>query len=506
MGIFSKYKGMESLPAVVTSEIDDPLADAVPVDTVAAPVDDSVIVPVDDTVTTDVIDTDDNRYDAQRQELNQATDAALTSELDAPAKVDGEDDDMSVDGTKTETDAEVAEGDFGREVEITDTKDGVHADADDSEVKFTNEIDQESRDVDAELDMIEQESFGIESLVNEISMLAGAQDAIAAHGFNPTAAAIMQTTGLLSGTSLDTIALESINFTNGESDESKMALETLGDKIKEKGAQWAAKIVSVAKNTGDKIMGVLTPLYTKITGLISSAASASWDGAKAAGRTVKAHPYKTAAAVVAAVVAVAGVVAFASGAPAAGAKVDVLRKFSNDLLGKVRGVKWPFGSFGGKVADDGVLRLTFDPNAASREFLHSGPVDKLGWTQTTVKVLGAQLTKAFDMIKHAWSAFGARAAKIASSSADAIKTGAAAALDTKAGKAATVAGGVALLSAHVRGTAEAWISAISGYVRGFVAQTMAMFQITRWVVVTGFRMIQATLNAILPGRSTPAEA
>lgn len=406
-----------------------------------------------------------------------------TVDLDTP--VDGTNDDLTV--KTTDTDVEVPTGDHGEEPEISGPEDDIEVDADDSTVDF-----------DQELDQLDQESFAVEGLMQEIGMLADTSMAIENFGFNPTAAGIMKATGLLNGTALESLGLESISFTGGTHPESQLAIESLGEKIKEKAAQLSAKVLNIAKNSGEKIMAVLNPLWNKIEETTKSLTSAAWDKTKMAGATVRAHPFATVAAVIAAVAAVAGIVAFmASGAPASGAKVDAMKSFLGKVAGDISKIKFPGGTIKAAVNSAGTRVVT--TFVASKDVAKAVAADSLGWTANSVKVMQGQLGRAWNLIKHAWSALGTRAIKLAGSAVKGYETVVEGSANATIKGASKVLGNstAGTVGSHFLGGVAAGIAG-HAYVTAIVGAVLTAVHLTRFVVVSGLKMIAATLRAIMP--------
>lgn len=400
----------------------------------------------------------------------------------------------------TDTDVKLPEGEFGDAPEKTGPADDVVVNADDSEVMEDDEAGMES--MFASIDANEQE---IELLDTEMRMLTDSALAIEQFGFNPTTAAIMQTTGLLNGTALESLGLESITVSAGDSAESQLALESVLGKIAEKTTQWAAKILHVAKMSGEGVISVLTPLWKKISGMVSAIGEKAWDKTKAAGAVVAAHPYATIASVIASAAAVAGLVAFvASGAPAPGAKLDVFKSFVNTVRDHLGRIKFPGGKLVAKISESGTkIMVVFEK---SKDVVKGAALSSLGWSQTAVKAMSGQLNRAWDALQQSWTALGTRSMKLVRGAGDLTKevfVGA---------EFVGVAGGVAgkELASKVVGTSKAGraVSTVAGYAASRIVTSAyfgaiisligLMFRITKYVVVGGFRMIASTLKAIMP--------
>lgn len=399
----------------------------------------------------------------------------------------------------TDTDVKLPVGEFGDAPEKTGPEDDVKIDADDSE-SMNDDAGMES--MFAGIDADEQE---IELLDAELRMLTDSAIAIEQFGFNPTTAAIMQTTGLLNGTALESLGLESITVSDGESAESQLALESVLGKIAEKTTQWAAKILHVAKMSGEGVLSVLTPLWNKISGMVTSIGEKAWDKTKAAGAVVAAHPYATIASVIASAAAVAGLVAFvASGAPAVGAKLDVLKSFVSTVREHLGRIKFPGGKLVAKLSESGTkIMVTFEK---SKDAVKSAALSSLGWSQTAVKAMSSQLNRAWDALQQSWKALGTRSMKLVRGAGELTK-------EVFVGGAAVGVVGASAgkqLATKVVGTSKAGrtVSAVAGYAASRVVTSAyfgaiisligLMFRVTKYVVVGGFRMIAATLKAIMP--------
>lgn len=345
--------------------------------------------------------------------------------------------------------------------------------------------------VDTALEALDGEIAGIEALESEMSQLSGAAIAIESFGINPTAMAIMQTTGLLDGTALESLGLESIGFHGSREAESEMALEALTDKIKDKAAAWSAKILSVANAAGSKVMSVLEPLWNKLSGAAGALTGAVWDKAAAAGKVVKAHPYKTIAAVIASIAAVAGIVAFVgTGLPAYGVKGPAFKSFLNSLKAKIDGINFPFASIKAAVAENGAkIAVSIQSAAANAKAVAIG---KLGWTQTAVKASQGQLDRVWSGVKQGSKAFGLRAGKVGKGAADIVGSGLITSMKAGDQIGAAVARNT---GSEIVGAAASVLSAhaFAGAFLGVVATTInLLFR----VVAAGFRIIFGTFRAL----------
>lgn len=253
-----------------------------------------------------------------------------------------------------------------------------------------------------DIDRLYSDSVEGDALSDELNQLLDAAVAVERFGMNPTAFGLLQTTHLLSGTSLDALAMENFSYDKPEGDETSMALEALSDKIKDTVARWSAKIISVAKGVSDKIIHVIGGLWDTISDLTKSLTSKAWDTAKAGGRTIKAHPFKTVMAATVAVGAVAGLVALvASGSPGSFSNENALQSFMYSVQDHINKIGWPGGSIVPKMAENASkITITINPADVAKA---SGTAGDLGWTASAVKAVSGQLSKAWGTLKGAAS-------------------------------------------------------------------------------------------------------
>ena len=283
--------------------------------------------------------------------------------------------------------------------------------------------DDETIDIDV-VDDGSDEAEEIEELENQMRMLSDSAIAIESFGLNPTALAIMQTTGLLNDTALSSLGLESVGFTAGADDESQMALESLGEKIKATAASWGEKILNFAKSIGSKIMGALEPIWNRITGVVKNITAAGIEKARAAGRTIKAHPYATAAAAAAAIGAVVTIVAFvAGGAPAASADPTAIAKFLEKIKTMATGIKWPFGNVTATISEAGAsglgrLKLGFTRIGSK---IVADKNSALGWSFSAVKNIQAQLVRSWNGLRTAVTSLPTRAKNLYTGASDLVE-------------------------------------------------------------------------------------
>jgi hypothetical protein len=201
----------------------------------------------------------------------------------------------------------------------------------------------------------------------------------------------MQKADLLAGTALASLAVESFEPARADSPESRIALEGLMDKMKEKSAAWAAKILDVVKKIGDvaiaapaaKVKSALTKLTAKVS-----------DKAHDAGKVIKAHPYATALAAVTSIAATVAAISFIGNKLVPGNTAEAIfaegekhfpRLFRStyltpkDLVSKKITVK-----------DGNVVRMAVFQNANDGVWVKR-TYDDLGWTRTNVIALASKI-------------------------------------------------------------------------------------------------------------------
>lgn len=255
----------------------------------------------------------------------------------------------------------------------------------------------------------------MDQLDQELKQLMDSTLAIEQFGMTQTAFSVLKTTGLLSGTALNTPGLEFFATRSVDNLESDMALEALGDKIKQKMTEWAAKIISVAKGMTDTVTSILSTLWNKVSEQGKMLTSAVWDKAKVAGATIKAHPYKTLAAMVAAAAVVVAIIALvATGMPGAYANETVLQSFIFKIKDMISGIKLPFGKINVTTLADGT-KIVCNIEKSSKMTAGIGKLTDLGWTQSTVKAMSGSLSRV-------WSTLKINAAAISNKVVSSIKT------------------------------------------------------------------------------------
>lgn len=444
-------------------------------------------------------------------EDNAATES-LTSEDEGTGEGQGEDNEGEADGGEGADNGETGEAPENEDITPPEGSDGEGADGTpdagvtpEGDVDFNSEVvvdetvipeggetpeeeaaegeSEEEQDVEDvtgdEVAEVEADEAEMEGLFQEATMLEGSYAAIENYGFHKSTYKVMEITGLLSDTALAGMGLEAFGI-NDPKDEQAMALEALGDKIKEKSSAWAAKIVSMAKSIGSRITDVVAPIWEKISSLVKKIGAASWDGVKAAGRTVKAHPVATISAVILAIAAAAGVYTWMGGnLPVATAAADKVTAFGNALASKINGIKWPFGGVTAKFAEAG-NKLSVNVGKAGTA-AKAVVLDKAGWMATSVKAIGASAGRAFTTTKTGVAAFGRRAIDVYSKVINVITHGAMA---------------MGNRTAEITGSGKAGLAVAyaSAYALGTIVGKTLVLGIK--IIVGGFKLIFSTLAAI----------
>ena len=270
------------------------------------------------------------------------------------------------------------------------------------------------------LDGVNNDDAELEELEEQMRQLVDTRMAIEQFGMSPGMLRMGQITGLLCGTALEHMDVDVLGLEAWGPDDKAFALESLGDKISDTAGRWAAKILSVAKSFGTKVMGVLTPLWNKLATVLKAAGSKVWDKTKDAGRTIKAHPVATVLAVLGAIAAVAGILAFVGAScPSVGAKMPAIQSFNAKLSAMIKGIKWPFGKFDTSVVSNKV-KLVYTAASSKVSGAYSATVAKLGWTQTAVHAVSGKASAAWNAVKGGIGHCSERVTKIAGSATSSI--------------------------------------------------------------------------------------
>ena len=248
---------------------------------------------------------------------------------------------------------------------------------------------------------------GLESLGSEIEHLENLATAIETYGISPALMYVADREGLLSSTFISIPATESMMqpYRPGSST-STAALEGVMDAIKSKTAEWAARAGGMIKGLLSKSMDVIKNATSWVADFSKHIASKTWDAAKATGRTIKAHPYKTVLVVIASVAAVATVLSLCGAIPQTSAAFGA---WISRLRTGLAAIKSPFGSITIESTKGRLKAIFVKPVIHSLEYVQ-GNLVKLGYGT-------------LDTIKTALSSLKTSLSKLATGAIPTLRTG-----------------------------------------------------------------------------------
>lgn len=228
----------------------------------------------------------------------------------------------------------------------------------------------------------------LEFLQDSILLQDNVINCISTHGVSKSSFLIMKSANLLTSTSLDFVSLESLDSSHNE-----IALESLLDKAKEKIATWSAKVLSFTKSAQLKITNLFNPLLNKLKEYSKKVIDKVFSKADGAKKYVKAHPYKTIAAAILAVLAVIGVGQFIIRGFPLFRNASRIPQFMSTVGRMISKIKYPLGKIATSYSKGGtVLKVTI----ASGGFITgAGTIAALGWTKDKV----ANLYREYSQIK-----------------------------------------------------------------------------------------------------------
>ena len=256
-----------------------------------------------------------------------------------------------------------------------------------------------------DLDILDDTVKKIDDVEQEVEQLFRQAQHIETVGLTATDLKILQKNNLLNGTALEYFIPELFNDSYFDNHESDIALEALSTKIKDKMIEWSAKILSFIKNLQTKITKALGDLWQTLEERLSSLTQMAWDKTKALNEEIKVHPYKTAALVVASIVAVAAIIAFTG--PALSTGKDALSNLTLRLKAALDAFKSPIMTVSTQVSESGVLKATVD--SVTNVEAVTATASKLSWSQTAVKLLMNQLKAAWRQIVSGIGVIGSKA-------------------------------------------------------------------------------------------------
>jgi ElaB/YqjD/DUF883 family membrane-anchored ribosome-binding protein len=236
-----------------------------------------------------------------------------------------------------------------------------------------------------DIDRLNRDQADITHLQDELGQMMNSLVALETYGSNPASLQLLRNAGWLAGTSMDAIALESFSHDTPDGVESAMATEALASTIAATLDRWSARILSFVKNMLGKVTDMFSSLWTKISTLGQQLTSKAWDATKAAGRTIKAHPYATVMAALVAAAAVTGVVSYVvTGTPVPRAGQEAMKAFLSKVKTMVGAIKSPFCSVSADLVKDG-NGIVYDMDKVEALAKLNNTPAKLGWTQSAVK-------------------------------------------------------------------------------------------------------------------------
>lgn len=349
---------------------------------------------------------------------------------------------------------------------------------------------------DAALLALDDDFLELDQLGTEVLQLGNTAHAIETFGLNPAAVEIMSATGLLSGTSLNAIALESVN--------DNMALESILDSLKDKMTTWSAKVLNLFSETGGKVLTTLKGLWTRLKASTEVVKKKVFDTTDKAQRYAKAHPYKTLAAALTAAVAVTGIVAFAARGLPSYRNAKELPRFMEKLVEMIGKIRWPFGPVVPKLINGGKkIAVTA---AAATAAAGVATIAKLGWSRMNVESLDHTFDKIYDGIVDGWKHSQEKTVRV-------LKDGWTIAKGMYRGitMGASVGYNSGIEGPHERMTnaenAKHMLDGVGGillatFAVGVVSVGYVLYHLVRTIVCGAFRLVNATMNAL--SNSSPA--
>lgn len=231
----------------------------------------------------------------------------------------------------------------------------------------------------------------LETLANEMHTLEELHKNVSVFGMSATTVHFLKNT-LLSGTSLDAIAVESYNDNDTNQ---TVALEAIVDKVKETASKWSAKIVSFFSKIKASFESSVLPLLAKLKDKASDLKEKFDDSAT--GKFVKAHPYVSFIAAATAISTIAAVISFYhTGVPKAAFTDKTASTFLSKIKDMLDKVKLPFGKVKTTYMADG---QRFTAEVIMDSAVKGDTVGKLGWTKNAI---GNALSHVTESISNSW--------------------------------------------------------------------------------------------------------
>jgi hypothetical protein len=148
-------------------------------------------------------------------------------------------------------------------------------------------------------------------------------------------------------------------------------------------------------------MNVLAPIWKVVSEKAIALSHMTWDATKATGKVIKAHPYKTVLAALAAAATVSGIVMYVgTSLPPGVITRGALDTFMKKLTVMYHSVKFPGKAIYTTASKDGNLIFATVEKAGSME-LTTATASKMGWTASSVRAIGNYATKVWNSFKTA---------------------------------------------------------------------------------------------------------
>lgn len=339
---------------------------------------------------------------------------------------------------------------------------------------------------------LENELGDTVTMYNELETLSSSVTVIENFGVTKSSFLVMKTLGLLSSTGLESFAFND----NQELPSEEVVLESLTDKIKETGAKWGAKILSVITGFGEKVMGLLTPIWNKMESYFKSISNTAIEKANELKDTIKAHPYGTLITVAGAIVAVAAVAAvIAAGMPGAYANESALSSFIYKVRDTVSKIKMPFTKITTEAVLDGKNMSFVIEEAAGQTTVIPQGIKKLGYTRTAINALFSLMKSGYDKLKAAVFLVGKTILEVYGRYADFLKkTGTFAKKKVVEKTGSKYAGiGAGLIASGI----------MASVINNMIS---IVYKLIKQVVIKAYQMISSTLRSIFGSKPEQAAA
>lgn len=335
-------------------------------------------------------------------------------------------------------------------------------------------------------DTLDEDVAEIENIEQSMNRLTDAMHIIESFGVNDTTVALLQTTQLMTSTSLGNMATESLGRCYPRDAATGVALEALGGELLNKAKEWAAKIVSSVANAAAMVGRGIMKVVNGIGAFTKFIAGKTWDGAKAATEVVKAHPYKTIIAVLAAAAAIVAIVVFVPvSIPSVGAAGSAMTTFMSKLQSMYNAIKWPFGKVTTTPVMNGRAIVAKLDTAKDAMVLKAATSQSLGWSYSAVTSVVGQITKSTEGIRKAGTTVWTKVVKPAEKAVSKVAF-APNALGDK-------------VKARTGSKIASWATEnLAGkiYYPILFKVGMNLYQMIKAIVLKAFNMVVSTLNAI----------